>query len=577
MEKRDYVVAIDLGSSNVAIAVGEKQAEGISLAALVSKPCQGVRAGQIENIALVAKAIEEAKAEIQESLGIRLTEAYAGISGQFVRCASHKDYVFTSDKLTGVSQADVDHLFDRMRNVQAPDDEVILERIPQNYLIDTNVEVENPVGSFSGKLSATFNFILCTETPMQRLELALKQCGILIKGIYANARSAAEAVLTPEDREEGVAVVNIGGSVTDVAVYYRNVVRYVASIPMGGNAINQDIRSQSILEKYVEQLKCSFGSAVAELAPNTGIKIPGRTPRETREFPRRNLSTIIEARLKDIVEYVMQEIKESGYASKLGYGIVLTGGTAHMKDIDELFRRMTGMEVRIGEPTELLAPSSISEQVKGPEWATVIGLLGRGAEQGPCVTPIDEEWMRRREAALRQMEEQERQRQEELQRQEAIQAEERRRREELERQLRELETKAAGTTPDIAPKAPTTPVAPSPRPVTPPTTPAPQPTIQPVVAPKPAVAPIPPTPPTPPVVPPVVPPVQPATPVTPPAAPVVEPEQKPTPAVAPTVSPTREPEPEAPAQKSKWWKNIVTTVADFGKTLSNDNEDDTEI
>lgn len=554
MEKRNYVVAIDLGSSNVAIAVGEKQEEGLSIAALVSRPCQGVRAGQIENIALVAKAIEEAKAEVQELLGIRLTEAYAGISGQYVRCASHKDYVFTSDKLTGVSQADVDHLFDRMRNVQAPDDEVILERIPQNYLIDTNVEVENPVGSFSAKLSATFNFILCTETPMQRLELALKQCGILIKGIYANARSAAEAVLSPEDREEGVAVVNIGGSVTDIAVYYRNVLRYIATIPMGGSAINQDIRSQSIQEKYVDQLKCLYGSAVAELAPNTSVKIPGRTPRETRNFPRRNLSTIIEARMKDIVEYVMQEIKESGYSQKLGYGLVLTGGTAHLKDVDELFRRMTGMEVRIGEPIEGISPASVDERLKAPEWATVVGLLLRGAEQGCCVTPIDEEWARRREAEEREAEERRRAEQEAEERRLATEAEQRRRRAELEEQLRNLENKREELPPVQPPK---------PEVIPPQYPPVEQLPVQPKA---------------PEVIPPVVPPVVP--PVTPPA-----------PAVPTKVQQGNEeggengstPQPkqeqgEAPQPpKRTVWGGFIQRMKEFTETLTTSNEDDTEI
>lgn len=567
MEKRNYVVAIDLGSSNVAIAVGEKLSDGLSIAALIKKPCQGVRAGQIENIALVAKAIEEAKAEVQEQLGIRLTEAYAGISGQYVRCASHKDYVFTSDKLTGVSQADVDHLFDRMRNVQAPDDEVILERIPQNYLIDTNVEVENPVGSFSGKLSATFNFILCTETPMQRLELALKQCGILIKGIYANARAAAEAVLTPEDREEGVAVVNIGGSVTDVAVYYRNVLRYVATIPMGGNAVNQDIRSQSILEKYVEQLKCLHGSAVAELAPATGIKIPGRTPRETRVFPLRNLSTIIEARMKDIVEYVMQEIKESGYGSKLGYGLVLTGGTARMQHLDELFRRMTSMEVRIGEPVEGISPLSVNEHLQGPEWATVVGLLLRGAEQGPCVTPIDEEWARRREAVARQEAEKRRQEEEAELRRQAEEAERQRRRKELEEQLKAMDQPTSGVaTPTAVPPTPQKPVTP---PVVPPTPPTP-----PVVPPAP---PTPPTPPTPPVVPP-------APPVVPPAPPVEKPgpkrEEITTGGEVNRIDPPKNEDNEDNPPKRKLWGGFSSTLKKFMETLSSDSGeegDDTEI
>lgn len=386
MENKGYIVAIDLGSSDVVAAVAEKSPGGLRMAALVSVPCEGVRAGQIENIKSVSQAIGEAKEEIQQQLGIRITEAYAGISGQFVRCASHKDYVFTADKLNGVSQTDVDRLFDRMRNVQAPNDEVVMERIPQNYLTDNNTEVRNPVGAFSAKLSSTFNFILCAQTPMQRLELALKNCGIVLKRLFPNAQAIPEAVLTPEEKEEGVAVVDIGGGVTDVSVFYRNVLRYVATIPIGGSAINRDIRSQSIPEKYVEMLKRRYGAALAELAPDTLVHITGRTPRESKDIPRRNLATIIEARMHDVVEYVVQELQASGYGEKLGYGLVLTGGTARLQGVDELFRRETGLDVRIADTMEGFLPDD-DNLLNGPEYATVAGLLLRGAETGLCMTP----------------------------------------------------------------------------------------------------------------------------------------------------------------------------------------------
>ncbi len=452
MENKNYVVAIDLGTSKVAMAVGERTPEGVAVAAVVTKPCQGVNAGQVENMELVAQAIDEAKAEIREKLGIRITEAYAGISGSYVRCASHRDYVFTDDKLGGVSQSDVDRLFDRMRNVQAPGDEVVMERIPQNYVTDNNVEVANPVGCFSGKLSSTFNFILCAQTPIQRLELAMKRCGIQLKEVFTNVQVLADAILSPDDKEEGAAVINIGGGLTDVAVYHGNVLRYVASIPLGGNAINRDIRSQSIPERYVERLKCRFGSAVMELAPDKQIHIDGRTPRESKDILLKNLSSVIEARMKDIVEYVQQELKNSGYAARLGYGLVLTGGTALLKDVDELFRRQTKYDVRIGIPEEGFSEPS-RELILSPEYATVAGLLLRGAKAGICTTPIDESWLQRRQAeeaarleeeAARLAEEQAAEQQrlaaelEALKQKEREEQEQKRRIEELEQRLNEM-------------------------------------------------------------------------------------------------------------------------------------------
>ena len=385
MERKNYTVAVDLGSSNVVVAVGEKNAEErLDVVCVVSKPVEGVNAGKIENIELVSRAIREAMSEAEEQLGIRITEAYAGISGDFVRCARHMDHVFVYDPQNGVNQKDVDALFDRMRNVQAPDDETIMDRVPQNYVVDDNQEVKNPVGSFGKKLSSTFNFILCLKTPMQRLDMALKRVGIKMLSVTSNAIATAEAVLLPDEKEEGVAVVDIGGGVTDVAVYYRNVVRYIATIPMGAMAINRDIRTMSVPEKHVESLKQKYGSAVADLAPEDKlIRVNGRTAREAKDILLRNLATVIEARATDIAEFVLQEIRDSGYAGKLAYGIVLTGGSAKLKDVDELFRRVTGMDVRIASAETGVAEES-REKVVDPAYATAVGILLKGAEQGAC-------------------------------------------------------------------------------------------------------------------------------------------------------------------------------------------------
>ena len=354
MERKNYTVAVDLGCSSVVVAVGEKTPEGaVDVACIVSKPVEGVNAGKIENIELVSRAIREAVSEAEEQLGIRITEAYAGISGDFVRCARHMDHVFVYDPQNGVNQKDVDALFDRMRNVQAPDDETIMDRVPQNYVVDDNQEVKNPVGSFGKKLSSTFNFILCLKTPMQRLDMALKRLGIKMLGVMSDALATPEAVLLPDEKEEGVAVVDVGGGVTDVAVYYRNVVRYIATIPMGAMAINRDIRTMSVPEKHVESLKCKYGSAVAELAPEDKlIRVSGRTAREAKDILLRNLATVIEARATDIVEFVQQEIRDSGYAERLAYGIVLTGGGSLLYGFDKLIAERTQIACSIADDAD---------------------------------------------------------------------------------------------------------------------------------------------------------------------------------------------------------------------------------
>ncbi|MEG2613992.1 MAG: cell division protein FtsA [Alistipes sp.] len=389
MGKKSYTVAIDLGSSKVAVAVGEKNDEGLlDIIAVAVKPVEGVNAGRIDNIELVSRAIKEAVNDVETALEIRITEAYAGISGEFVRCTRHTDHVFVDTPQDGVSRRDVDALFDRMRNVQAPDDETIMERVPQNYVVDDNQEVKNPVGSFGKKLSSTFNFILCLQTPMQRLDMALRRLGIRMVAVYSDALVTPEAVLLPDEKEEGVAVVSLGAGVTDVSIYFRNVLRYVATIPMGATSINSDIRSLSVPEKYVENLKRKFGSAVSGLAPeNKLIRVSGRTAKEAKDILLRNLATVIEARATDIADFVMQEIKDSGYATKLAYGIVLTGGSAQLKDMDELFHRVTGMDVRIALPEAGITEES-KAKVADTSLATVVGILLKGAQLSACAVGL---------------------------------------------------------------------------------------------------------------------------------------------------------------------------------------------
>ena len=381
MERKNYTVAIDLGCSSVVVAVGEKTPAGeMSVVCLVSKPSEGVKAGQIENIELVSHSIREAVSEAEEQLGVRITEAYAGISGDFVRCARHTDHVFVYDPQNGVSQHDVDALFDRMRNVQAPDDETIMERVPQNYMVDDKQEVRNPVGSFGKKLSSTFNFILCQRTPMQRLDMALKRLGIKLLGVVPNALATPEALLSPDEKEEGVAVIDIGGGTTDVVVYQDNIIRHVGIVPMGGNVINKDIRSYGILEKHVESLKTRYGEAMRDAAqPDKYITTPGLSAKASKEISAQNLAAIIEARMLDIIDFAIEEIKKSGYHDKLGAGVVLTGGGAQLKHVDLLFKSYTGLDARVAGAESNLDESSL-ESAGSPALATAIGLLMKAYE-----------------------------------------------------------------------------------------------------------------------------------------------------------------------------------------------------
>ena len=385
MEKKNYIVGIDVGSSNIVMIVGSKNAGGeMVIDAIVSKPTQGVKAGVIENLNQVSECIKAAKAEIEEELNIRISEAYAGFSGAYVSCAPLSDHVYARNPQNGISQSDVDALFLRMKEVIAPENEVILERVPQNFAVDGGLEVKDPVGSFGRRLSSTFNFILSDKTPLDRLNMVFKLSGLQLAGAYANAMIVAEAVLSEDEKSDGAAVVDLGGSTTNVVVYHGNVIRHIAAIPMGANSINRDIQLNGIPERSVESLKKKYGSAVAEFVSEQKlIQIPSMGPRSKGGVLRRNLAAIIEARLTDIAEFVKDEIKDSGYSSRLNYGIVLTGGSASIEHIDELFRRVTGQDVRVATAERGLDDVSRS-QIESPAHTAAVALLLKGAEQGAC-------------------------------------------------------------------------------------------------------------------------------------------------------------------------------------------------
>lgn len=382
MEKKNYIVAIDLGSHNVTAAAAVRGANGkMVIEAVVREKSEGVSSGAIDNIELAVKSLKTAVDKLQEELNIKVFEAYFGISGEFIRCASHNDWVAVGDYANGVSQSDVDELYARMEKVSAPsDDEVILERIPQNFVVDGNKEVPNAVGAFGKSLSSTFNFILSLRTPIQRLTNAALKLGIKPLAIHINPLVTAETLLETDEKEEGIAVVDMGSDVTDLTIYYNNVVRYVASIPIGSNAINNDIRSLSIPEKWVEKMKVKYGNAVAANV-NEEAGISYNTAKGKKVILQCNLAAAIEARVRDIADLVIEEIKCAGYDRKLPYGIVLTGGGANLEGIADAFTKHTGIDTRIGVP-DMVVDEESTEMVDGPEYATIVGLLWNALQGG---------------------------------------------------------------------------------------------------------------------------------------------------------------------------------------------------
>ena len=388
--KNNQIVVIDVGSSNVVIAVGAVEEDGrVNICDIVSEPVSGVNAGRIENSDMVGQAIAAAKRRVEANLGIRITEAYAGLAGDFIRCVQLTDHVYVKDELRNgsnqITQSDIDELDRRMKSVKVPDDhEMIMTMEPLRYKVDER-EVDIPVGAYGHRLSATYNFILCDKVMRNRLNDCLAGYGIAVKEFVPSAFVSHLSVATTEDMQDGAVIVNLGGGVTDVTVLYGGKVRHMASIPIGMSAINSDIRAWSIPTSYVEDLKVQYGSAVTDRAVDDIIVFPSKRVGMPKSILRKNLVTIIEARIAEIVELVGREIKDAGCGSKFMPIVLLTGGGSQTRDIEALFSRVLGYEdVRAVYPEYGFVEESMLEHINTPAYATVASLLIYGAQHGQC-------------------------------------------------------------------------------------------------------------------------------------------------------------------------------------------------
>ncbi len=375
---------MDPGTSSITIAVGAAADDGkLVLTDIITKPMLGITRGEITNRQDVSTSVRDAVQEVEQKLGLRISDVYTGASGRHIKCTNHDYYVFVGERSDGeIRKEDLSALHSGMDNVQAEDGQRILDRIAQCYIVDGRDTVKDPVGRFGKKLETTFKFVLGSSTLIDRLEKTLMAMGVRSRRTFANAIASAEAVVLPEEKEMGVAVVDLGAGTTDLCVWHDNAVRFVRGIPFGAADINHDIHQQGILEKHVEGLKTTFGTAMAEqVKTDKLISISGRSPREKQEISQKNLAIIIENRLREIIGFVMEEIGDSGYAGRLKGGIVLTGGASQLTGIDELFRKETGMEVRLALPDVNVADESLA-LAQDPANAAVIGILLKAMAEG---------------------------------------------------------------------------------------------------------------------------------------------------------------------------------------------------
>jgi cell division protein FtsA len=377
----EIVVGLDIGTTKIAALVGRRTEHGkIEILGIGKAESLGVARGVVLNIDETVRAIREAVAEASNKSGVDIKVVNVGIAGQHIKSLQHRGMRTRRSIDEEISQKDIDELIDDMYRLAMSPGEEIIHVIPQEYIIDNETGIKNPIGMAGTRLEANFHIITGQVAAAKNIYKCVNKAGLEVSELTLEPLASAEAVLSDEEKEAGVVLVDIGGGTTDVAIFHDNIIRHTAVIPFGGNIITEDIKEGcSIIKAQAELLKIKFGSALAgENQENEIVSIPGLRGRPHKEISVRNLAHIIQARMEEIVEHVYYEIKNSGYEKKLIAGIVVTGGGSQLKHITQLLEYVTGMDTRIGYPNEHLASSS--EEVTSPMYATGVGLVMRGLQ-----------------------------------------------------------------------------------------------------------------------------------------------------------------------------------------------------
>ena len=381
-QKSNYVAAVDIGTTKIVSLIGRinenKKLEILGMSKTVSK---GVKRGVVLNIEETVTAIRQTVEEAEKQSGIQFTDVFVGIAGQHIKSIKNRGYINLGADRDEIVQKDIDALIADMYNIPIDLGEEIIHVLPQNYIVDSETGVKNPVGMSGRRLEANFHIVIGQIASAKNIEKCVNRVGLRVDQLILEPLASSAAVLTDDEKEAGVALVDIGGGTTDVAVFYDDSIRHTAVIPFGGNVITKDIKEGcKILHRQAEALKTQFGSALGDLAPDDKVvTIPGINGREPKEISFKNLAYIIQMRMEEIIDAVMFEIENSGCMDKLSAGVVLTGGGALLKHIAQLVRFHTGMDVRIGYPIEYLAANP-TDEINNPQYSTSVGLLLKGWE-----------------------------------------------------------------------------------------------------------------------------------------------------------------------------------------------------
>jgi cell division protein FtsA len=378
---------LDIGTTKICVTVGRRSGNNkIELLGVGKAESAGVNRGVVANIHKTVSSIRDAVSGAEGQSNVDIKVVNVGIAGQHIKSIQHRG-IFTKGDDDEINHDDIERLISDMYKLVLPPGEEIIHVLPQEFTIDNEPGIKEPVGMAGRRIEANFHIISGRVTDIKNIKKCVDNSDLEVSSLVLEPLASSEAVLDEEEKMAGVVLVDIGGGTTDVAIFHEGIIRHTAVIPLGGNIVTEDIRQGcAVLRNQAEQLKVRYGSALAdENKENEVICVPGIRGREAKEISVKNLAFIIQARMEEIIEHVYYEIKSSGYEDKLIAGIVITGGGAQLKHLVQLVEYITGIECRIGYPNEYLAKTEMLnkqtfEEMKSPMYATSIGLLIKGIQ-----------------------------------------------------------------------------------------------------------------------------------------------------------------------------------------------------
>jgi cell division protein FtsA len=380
--EQPIIVGLDIGTTKIAAIAGRKNEFGkLEIIGFGRANSNGVKHGQVLNIDETIKAIRMALDNCYASNpNLDISEVYVGIAGHHIKSLQTRGDIVRHQNEEEISQKEIDQLVADQYKTYIPAGDQIIDVIPQEFTVDNFQNIPNPIGYGGVKVGANFHIITGDKNAIRNINRAVEKSGLKTKDLVLQPLASSSAVMGQEDLEAGVAIVDIGGGTTDLAVFYEGILKHTVVIPFGGENITNDIKTGlGVLKTQAEQMKVQFGSALSnEAKANAVITIPGLRGMPPKEISVKNLANIIQARMSEIMDFVTFHLKQVGLDNKmLNGGIVLTGGGAQLKHLIQLTEYTTGLNARIGYPNEHLAPGHIEELAK-PTYSTCIGLILKG-------------------------------------------------------------------------------------------------------------------------------------------------------------------------------------------------------